>query len=466
MARSRRLPTLLLALVAATSLLVPLLVGRARPAVAQAPPPEQQALVESLRDRSDDHVTVDRDPVTGAVTFVGTRAGHPLTIPTEATGSPAAAADRFVADFGALFGTTRPDDLERTSVEPRVDGGATVRYQQVSGGVPVLAGELAVQLDEQGDVLSTLGELQPGIDVATDPAVAAATAAAAAVEATAKAHGVDAATLTASDPERWVYAPTLLGAPGTGRVRLTWRVEVTGPGAAEPIRELVLVDATTGGIALQFNQVASGLDRKVCDFNNVVQADETCNGPFARVEGQAATGITDVDLAYDYSGDVYDFYWSRFGRDSLDGNGMELRSTVRYCPSAEYCPYANAFWNGSQMAYGDGYASADDVVGHELTHGVTDFESHLFYYFQAGAISESLSDIFGEYVDLTNGAGDDTSGQRWLMGEDLPIGAIRSMSNPPAYGDPDKMTSANYVLDLTDLGGVHTNSGVGNKATF
>ena len=459
----RRSRSLLVAL-AGVALLSPLLASA--PATAQtppAPPSEQQRLTTSLRGSSDGDVTIDRDPVTGAVTFVGTEAGAPLTSPTEASGDPAAAAGRFVREYGTLFGAPRPSTLERESVTPRVDGGATVRFRQVVGDVPVLAGELAVQVDDHGDVLSALGELQPRVAVATEPTVSAGTAAAAAVEATAKAHGVAASTLDGSEPERWVYAPDLLGGPSDGRVRLTWRVEVTGPGTDEPIRELVLVDATSGGIALQFNQVASGLDRSVCDFAGIPSADETCVPPFVRTEGDPASGDADIDNAYDFSGDTYQFFFDRFGRDSVDDAGLPLISAVRYCPSADECPYDNAFWNGSQMTYGAGFASADDVVGHELTHGVTEHSSGLFYYFQSGAINESLSDVFGEFVDQDNGDAD----TRWLMGEDLPgIQAIRDMANPPAFGDPDKMTSPNYTLGLDDGGGVHTNSGVSNKAAF
>ena len=148
---------------------------------------------------------------------------------------------------------------------------------------------------------------------------------------------------------------------------------------------------------------------------------------------------------------------------------MTLKSTVRYCDPSQTCPYQNAFWNGEQMVYGQGYAAADDVVGHELRHGVTDFSSHLFYYYQSGAINESLSDVFGELIDQTNGAGNDSAEVKWQVGEDIPGGgAIRDMETPGAYGDPDRMTSPNYTADATeaDAGGVHTNSGVNNKAAF
>ena len=70
--------------------------------------------------------------------------------------------------------------------------------------------------------------------------------------------------------------------------------------------------------------------------------------------------------------------------------------------------------------YGDNYASADDVVGHELTHAVTERSANLLYYMQSGALNESFSDIFGETIDLEDGLGDDSVGVRWLMGEDLP----------------------------------------------
>ena len=118
------------------------------------------------------------------------------------------------------------------------------------------------------------------------------------------------------------------------------------------------------------------------------------------------------------------------------------------------------------MVYGEGFASADDVVAHEMTHGVTEHESHLFYYMQSGAINEALSDIWGEWIDLTNGKGNDSPSVRWLMGEDLSIGAIRNMSNPPAYGDPDKMTSSLYYCGESDSGGVHYNSGIANKIAY
>ena len=93
------------------------------------------------------------------------------------------------------------------------------------------------------------------------------------------------------------------------------------------------------------------------------------------------------------------------------------------------------------MVYGDayGFPLGDDVVAHELTHGVTQHESNLFYYYQPGAINESFSDLWGEYYDQTNSEGTDSAGVKWQIGEDVSgFGAFRSMSAPTAFGDPDK----------------------------
>jgi hypothetical protein len=141
---------------------------------------------------------------------------------------------------------------------------------------------------------------------------------------------------------------------------------------------------------------------------------------------------------------------------------MTITSTVHYKSG-----YDNAFWNGQQMVYGDayGFPLADDVVAHELTHGVTQHESNLFYYYQSGAINESFSDLWGEYYDQTNGQGDDTYGVRWQVGEDVSgLGHLRDMREPWRFGDPEQMTSRYYHTGEEDNGGVHHNSGINNHA--
>ncbi len=168
----------------------------------------------------------------------------------------------------------------------------------------------------------------------------------------------------------------------------------------------------------------------------------------------------DADKAHQYAADTFMFYNIHHHRNSFDDQGGTINSTVHYGIG-----YQNAFWTGSQMVYGDNMA-ADDVVGHELTHGVTQYASALIYSYQSGAINESFSDVWGEFIDQTNSSGNDSPSVKWLMGEDTPLGAIRSMSNPPAYSNPDKMSSPYYYKGSGDNGGVHTNSGVNNKAAY
>jgi Zn-dependent metalloprotease len=192
----------------------------------------------------------------------------------------------------------------------------------------------------------------------------------------------------------------------------------------------------------------------VCD-----QTDPTC-----------ADGDSQAKAAHQFAIGTISFYLNKFNRDGIDKNNMPILSTVNYCDPNAACPLDNAYWTGVQMVYGGahGYALADDVVAHELTHGVTQYESNLFYYYQSGAINESFSDLWGEYYDqVGNVTSADTVGLKWLIGEDVAgLGALRSMINPPTYGDPDKMSSANYYEGAGDNGGVHQNSGVNNKAVY
>ena len=102
--------------------------------------------------------------------------------------------------------------------------------------------------------------------------------------------------------------------------------------------------------------------------------------------------------------------------------------------------------------------------GHEFTHGVLDHEARLFYSYQSGALNEGFADIFGEFIDLTYAGGRDTAATRWLIGEDLPGGALRDLQTPGRFGYPDRIRSPRYSVGSYDLGGVHINSAVAGKA--
>ncbi len=423
-------------------------------------------------------VRVAYNSATGKASFIGTRSGMPVDRPDGLSSStaPAIVARAFLGSYGKAFGISdQARELQATSTRKAPAGRSVVRFQQVDQGVPVLGGELVVNLDADKNLLSIGGEALPALDISVKPQVESAAARETALTAVAKARSMPASKLRASEPSLWIYDSRILGGPGLGRSTLVWRMDVTDTAEPETIDEFVLVDAQLGMVALQFDQLETAKDRKVCDANND-EAKVPCTAPFARVEGDAASSIPDVNDVYDYSGATYDFYYNYLGRDSIDGLGMTLKSTTRYCPDPtdpDYCPYPNAYWDGEQMVYGEGFASADDVVGHELTHGVTEYTSKLFYYYQSGAINESLSDVFGEFVDQTDGLGNDATSVKWELGEDLPssIGVIRDMEDPTLFDNPDKMSSSYYSAldesdDYWDNGGVHTNSGINNKAAF
>ena len=412
---------------------------------------------------------VDRSEETGKVSFVGSSDGGAL-VAGPASVSPAAAARSFLSDHAGSFGLGGEDTgLTVADTEPTPWDGTAVRLAQTHAGVPVMGGLFVVNVDGDGDVLSVLGEATPSPDVAPSAARTASEAKAAAIATVARAKDIPADDLSAGEPELQIFDPRLIGAAGPFQeARLSWVLDVKA-GPLSGVDEHVVVDADTGAVGVHFSNDEEALNRTVCNANNTT-SNVPCVAP-VRIEGGApvANDNDDINRAYDFAGDTYNFFFSRFGRDSLDGAGMQLRQTVDFCPVGSCPNYANAFWNGQQMVYGEGYASADDVVGHELAHGVTDFTSHLFYYFQSGAINESMSDVFGEFVDLTNTT-IEPIGDRWKLAEGLPglPNGIRNMANPPLFNDPDRIGSPFYTADPAegDSGGVHSNSGVNNKAAF
>jgi Zn-dependent metalloprotease len=209
-------------------------------------------------------------------------------------------------------------------------------------------------------------------------------------------------------------------------------------------------------------------------------------GRLARSEGQAKVTDVSVNRAYDYSGHTYDFYDQLFGRSSLDDKGMTLVSSVHVGEVDAFgtpVPMNNAFWNGEQMAYGDGdgeifrdFTGSLDVVGHELTHGVESFTSNLEYRAQSGALNEHFADVFGALVRQWI-SGETALEANWLIGAEVLVPAptrraIRDMENPgtafvndPDLGDDPQPGHMNRLYTgQADRGGVHINSGIPNRA--
>ncbi len=438
---------------------------------AQSPPLQageqsNDILIEQLRQQTDNAVQISYHRETEVIRFLGTTLDHAIPQPISLAESVSAqeAAFVFLEKYGRLFGLDAPRDaLRLKKTESLADGRSFVRFQQIYEALPVIGGELVVQLNEKNEVLSVNGEILPRLTLDTTPLIDAELARELAIGQVAKNAEVDINELVASEASLSVYNPILLGGAGPRFEALVWQVYVT-PRKLAPVNGFVLVDAKLGVVALHFNLGVNVKERIVYDNNN----NSTLGLPgvdLVRREQDDPTGITDIDLAYTYAGDTYDFFLNEHGRDSLDNKGMQLLSTVRYCPDNARCPYQNAFWDGEQIVFGEGHAAADDIVAHELTHGVTQFTSNLFYYQQAGAINESFSDLWGEFVDLTNEKGNDEPDVRWLIGEDLPSRrAVRDMKDPTRLLQPDRMSSPLYGCGEIDNGSLHINSGVNNKA--
>ncbi len=204
-------------------------------------------------------------------------------------------------------------------------------------------------------------------------------------------------------------------------------------------------------------------------------------GTLVRAEGGPPSSDIAVNEAYDGLGATLDFYAAAYARNSVDDAGLDLLATVHFGRS-----YDNAMWDGTQMIFGDGdgtlfnrFTASIDVIGHELTHGVTQYEANLAYTGQSGALNESLSDVFGSLIKQYAASPRQTAAEAdWLIGQGLLASsvhgvALRSMKAPgtafddPVLGkDPQPATMAGYLKTTSDNGGVHTNSGIPNHAFY
>lgn len=213
--------------------------------------------------------------------------------------------------------------------------------------------------------------------------------------------------------------------------------------------------------------------RSISDARGV----EQLPGFTVRSEGAPPNSDVSVNEAYEGLGDTYALFWNAFRRDSIDGHNLQLDATVHYG-----IDYDNAFWNGSRMVFGDGdrqvfqrFTSSLSVIGHELTHGVTEYTAALRYQGQSGAINEHVSDVFGALTEQF-ARGQSAESASWLIGAELFTSevqgrALRDMRNPgTAYDDdvlgrdPQPSHMRDYIETSDDNGGVHLNSGILNRA--
>ncbi|MFJ4744044.1 M4 family metallopeptidase [Streptomyces sp. NPDC088775] len=385
---------------------------------------------------------------------------------------------------------------------------SSVRFQQKHDGVPVFGAEYAVQTqaaDGGQQITSATGTLYTDLTVSTTPKVSEATAKRRMFTLDRGLSGVRGARTEA-------HGLSVL--PDARGGRLAWHFTVTGGKAnGTPVRQEVYVDARVGGIALSYNNIdaadaspAQGTGVRVDGTEAKLDVNKEADGSYTLVDSTRAmyprTGgqirtydanrkeytavaggpVTDdirlgasasdrFDGANTTSGavdahlnaaKVYEYYKDQIGRDGVDGKGGTISSVVNVAANGK--DYANAFWDGSKMVYGhmDGVPLSVglDVVGHEMTHGVTEHSAGLVYLNQSGALNEAISDYFGnamETADKGIAMSDPTSG---LIGEYLCNGtkpleecALRDLND----GRDAQKDYQPITLDI-DNGGVHYNS--------
>jgi thermolysin len=434
---------------------------------------------------------------------------------TIAAGSPQAVREWDAVTASMLrSGELRVRDTRADTLRP---GRVVERADQYYRGVRVFGGDVTRQFDAVGSVASIFGVLYTGIAIATDPTID---------EDAARARVGALAGLRVPDGA----VPELMVLPrddGSGYA-LAWRLRGVTP-AIDAIEyfldaktgEVLLqysvresqtaVGRATGvlGDSKKISVAPSGGAFQARDLLRppLVQTDDMKGDPIRTLNflsGAISLGNADiaadsdnvwtdgaVDDAHIYAGYTYDYYFKRFGRRGLNDNNIRILSLVnpvrrtiedmnRYFSSfADF--FVNAFYFGSGvMVYGVGLppdvtlggqswnflSGGIDVVGHELTHGVTEFSSNLIYRNESGALNEAFSDIMGTSIEFffqPPGSGDLKAD--YLLGEDVvKPGGIRSMENPLAYGDPDHYSRR--FLGAEDNGGVHTNACIATQAFY
>jgi bacillolysin len=471
--------------------------------------PEQVLGLDRLQTASHNQATIEWDYAQSVPVFIrGLQSGTLISsegLAAEAR-SRLSAREFFAANAGLLRVADPVADFREIAIASDDLGYTHLRFQQYFRGVEVWGRDVRVHVAPDGCVESFNGRY-----VATQPIPLPESGAveASQAEAAALSRFGSPGTITGT---RQVYLPS-----DNGSLTRCWLIGVTG--TLEQHKD-IFVDAATGTVAKVYNRVVmdgpasgSGVDVKgVTRSLNVYQIGSTyymidaTKAMFNAVQSQFPNNGKGVIYAFDarntqnnlshitsgtptswsvapgvaalYTGaKVYDFFKTVYNRNAIDGQGSTMNLVVNYGNA-----YNNAFWNGQYMVFGNGngvefsdLSGGADVAAHEMTHGITEWTAALLYENQPGALNESFSDVFGTLFEFwLKGVS-----ANWLMGEDVftpgtPGDALRSMSDPGGSVVPASLrqpsTMSQYVnlpnTDAGDNGGVHTNSGIPNKAFY
>jgi neutral peptidase B len=377
-----------------------------------------------------------------------------------------------------------------------------VKLVEKHNNIPVYGSDQTVTLDKENNVKAFFGQVIPNLDDKNIPAAASITA-------------EQAETIAKADIEKEIgkvksydgVKKDLFVYEKDGNYYLAYLVKASISKPA-PGYWHYFVDATNGNVIEKYNAVdnITGFGYGVLGARQSFEiAQDTKTGQFNLFDGKRGQGIHTFDAenmdenwfnlfsqilgytgeevqskskffedkaavdAHVNAGKVYDYYKKTFNRNSFDDKGAKLISTVHVGTA-----WNNAAWNGVQMMYGDGdgktfipLSAGLDVIGHELTHAVTEHTANLVYKNESGALNESLSDIMGVMVEKKS----------WDLGADIytpgkPGDALRSLKDPasipnplkPGEGYPDHYNKR--YTGTADNGGVHINSSINNKAAY
>lgn len=394
-------------------------------------------------------VRIRRNEANGTPEFVSGNLGRLMG------GNVRAAAASFLnAKKQELLGAAGTESFEAVSEVRDELGQVHVKLQQRLNGLPVVGAQYIVHSDRTGMVTGINGRFAPDRDLPRNPTLDGWSA----IQ-----RAADQAGIVNGTYDAWPRLTYVVNERGNSF--LAWVAEASYVSAEGQERDLIYADAGSGDLVMRDAQIQRARNRSTYTANNGTSL------PGTLVLSETSGSSTDVTLtsAHTYAGATYDYYLAVHGRDSYNNAGAALKSSVHYSTS-----YNNAFWNGSQMVYGDGdgttfapLSRSFDVAAHELTHAVTDFSADLVYSNESGALNEATSDIMSAAAEAWRDGS--VNSDTWKVGEDIYTpntagDALRTMNDPAASGDSDYYPTR--YTGSADGGGVHTNSGIANLAFY
>ncbi|HEX2061895.1 MAG TPA: M4 family metallopeptidase, partial [Thermoanaerobaculia bacterium] len=334
-------------------------------------------------------------------------------------------AEVFVRGYVSRLGAAGTESFASRRVVEDQLGQVHVRMQQSIAGLPVVGGELIVHAEaKSGKVIGVNGRFAPDRALVRTPEVNAG----AAIEFAAGEYGIGGFMVTGVPELTYIVAED-------DSIRLAWTNLVSYVDDDGEQIDRIFADAITGTAVARHPQIHRAKNRRTYTCNNGT----TLPGTLLITEGGSSTD-TVAQAAHTNAGITYDYYFTKHGRDSYNNAGATLHSSVHYSSG-----YNNAFWNGSQMVYGDGdgttfspLARSLDVVAHELTHAVTGSTAGLVYSNESGALNEAMSDVFGAATEAYSDGG--INADVWKIGDEVYTpgtsgDALRYMNDPALGGD-------------------------------